>query len=56
MVPDNADLTGSGEGLGFAYLPTASFFRGQALWEAGTKAGKYEGEDNTFTVSARSSI
>tara|TARA_R110000824_G_scaffold175173_1_gene353465 strand:- start:76 stop:3375 length:3300 start_codon:yes stop_codon:yes gene_type:complete len=54
MLPDNADLTGSGEGLGYAYSPTASFFRGQALWEAGTKAGRYEGEDNTFTVSAKS--
>jgi len=54
MMPDAGDLTGSTEALGYAYIPIASFFRGQALWEAGTKAGTYEGEDNTFTVSARS--
>jgi len=29
-----------------------SLFRGEALWEAGTKAGRYEGTSSNFVVSA----
>ena len=38
----------------YALIPTASLFRGEALWEAASTAGQYEGTSSVFTSASTS--